>query len=204
MNKTYIFLAFILIALGLGMFVLDANEKTDELPPRKLLIDLNENTHYITTDELAARIIEGDPTIQLIDVRDPYDYMDFSLPGAESLPIADICTEVATEIFETEGKDFILFSNGDVDAGKAWMLVHRIGIERLYVLKGGLNNWIATIIKPSRPCETESQETIDLYQFRLGASQFFTGGSVSVTSDAPVEEVTFQRKKKKNVVEGGC
>ena len=157
MNKTYIFLAFILIALGLGMFVLDANEKTDELPPRKLLIDLNENTHYITTDELAARIIEGDPTIQLIDVRDPYDYMDFSLPGAESLPIADICTEVATEIFETEGKDFILFSNGDVDAGKAWMLVHRIGIERLYVLRG-CNKYLK--IRPYTPLHLFSKFNI--------------------------------------------
>ena len=50
----------------------------------------------------------------------------------------------------------------------------------------------------------EWQKAINLYQFRLGASQFFTGGSVSVISDAPAEEVTFKRKKKKNVVEGGC
>jgi hypothetical protein len=71
-------------------------------------------------------------------------------------------------------------------------------------LDGGLNRWIETIIRPSRPPDTEPQEVFDLYQFRLGASQFFTGGDVNVASEIPAEEIQFTRKKKKNVVEGGC
>lgn len=204
MNKSYIFLAIIVILLGLGLFVLEAKEQSNEISPEKLLIDLNENTRYISSDEIAHRIILGDPSIQLIDIRDPYDFMDFSLPGAESLPLSDICTDVAAEIFDMPGKDFILYSNGDVEANKAWLIAQRMGYPRLYVLEGGLNSWIKTIIKPGKPAESESQEAFDIYQSRLGASQYFTGGSVSVTSDAPAEEITFQRKKKKNVVEGGC
>jgi rhodanese-related sulfurtransferase len=204
MNKAYIFLALVLIALGLGLFILEANEPSEDLSAQQLLTDLNENTRYISTDELASRIIEGDPSIQLIDVRDPYDFMDFALPGAENLPITDLLTEVANDVFDMGGKDFIFYSNGDVEANKAWLIAQGVGKKRLYILEGGLNKWIETIIKPTRPAETESQDAIDLYQFRLGASQYFTGGSVSVSSDVPAEGVTFQRKKKKNVVEGGC
>ncbi len=204
MYKSYVFLAAIAILLGLGLFVIEANEKSDERTPESILVELNEGTRYITTDEVAKRIIDGDPSIQLIDVRDPYDFMDFGLPGAESFPTSDICTEVATELFDTPGKDFIFYSNGDVEANKAWMIATREGHGRLYVLRGGLNKWIETIIKPSRPADTEPQEVFDLYQFRLGASQYFTGGNANVASDVPAEEIQFTRKKKKNVVEGGC
>lgn len=204
MNKSYIFLALIAILLGIGLVVLEANEKSDERTPEQILIELNEGTRYITTDDLAQRIIEGDPSVQLIDVRDPYDFMDFALPGAESIPTSDICTEVASDLMNTPGKDFIFYSNGDVESNKAWLIANREGFERLYVLDGGLNRWIETIIRPSRPADTEPQEVFDLYQFRLGASQFFTGGDVNVASEMPAEEIQFTRKKKKNVVEGGC
>ncbi len=204
MNKTYLLLAFILLLLGLGLFMLEANEPNNELSPQEILTDLNENTRYVSTDELAQRLIEGDPSVQLIDIRDPYDFMDFALPGAENIPITDLLTEMATEIFTTPGKDIIFYSNGDVEANKAWMIAHRVGNKRLYILDGGLNQWIETIIKPERPEETQGQEAFDLYQFRQGASQYFTGGSVQVASEVPAEAIQFERKKKKNVVEGGC
>ena len=140
----------------------------------------------------------------MVDVRDPYDFMDFSLPGAESIPVSDLGTEVASELFQTPGMDFIFYSHGDVEANKAWLIANRMGFDRLYVLEGGLNRWIKTIIRPSRPADTEAQEAFDQYQFRLGASQFFTGGDMSVTTEVEAEEIQFERKKKKNVVEGGC
>lgn len=204
MNKTYVFLSALVVLLGVGLYVLEANETTDERPPEVILTDLNEGTRYVSTDELAERIVDGDPSIQMVDVRDPYDFMDFSLPGAKNIPISDLGTEVASDLFETPGRDFIFYSNGDVEANKAWLIANRMGFDRLYVLEGGLNRWIKTIIRPSRPADTEPQEAFDRYQFRLGASQFFTGGDMSVTTEVEAEEIQFERKKKKNVVEGGC
>lgn len=204
MNKTYVFLAVILILLGVGLVAFQAKQKSDERTPETILTDLNENTRYITTDELAKRLIEGDPSIQLVDVRDSYDFMDFSLPGAESIPVSDVCSKVASDLFNTPGKDFIFYSNGDVEANKAWMVATREGYNRLYVLEGGLNQWIGTIIKPTPPAETESQDAFDLYSFRLGASQFFTGGNANVATEVQAEPVQFERKKKKGAVEGGC
>ncbi len=204
MNKTYIILAGILIILGLGLFVLEAKEQNEEITPKELLTDLIENTRYVTSDDLACRIIEGDPSIQMIDVRDVYDFMDFSLPGAESIPISDLATDITGELLGVPGKDFIFYSNGDVEANKAWLISQRLGYNSLYILKGGLNKWIETIIKPQPPAESQPREAFDLYQFRLGASQYFTGDNATITTDAPALEIQFERKKKKGAVEGGC
>ncbi|MCF8367203.1 MAG: rhodanese-like domain-containing protein [Bacteroidales bacterium] len=204
MNKTYIILAMILIILGLGMFVLESKEQATGLSPEELLFDLNENTRYITADELASRIIDGDPSVQLIDVRDPLAFRNFSLPGAKNLPLANLCSEDVKTFFTIPGKDFILYSNGDVESNKAWVLSQRLGYKRLYILKGGLNHWIATIIKPIRPAETEPREVFDRYEFRLGASQYFTGGEIAPASNTPFETISIERKKKKSAVEGGC
>jgi len=204
MKKTYLILVAILILLSLGLFVLEARENNDKVTPMELLTDLIENTRYVTSDELASRIIERDPSIQLIDVRDPYDFMDFSLPGAENIPISDLSTEMTSELLSVPGKDFIFYSNGDVEANKAWMISQRLGYSRLYILKGGLNNWIKTIIKPQPPAESQALNAFDLYEFRLGASQYFTGGSAKIATDTPAQEIKFERKKKKAAVEGGC
>lgn len=204
MNKTYIILAMILILLGLGMFVLESKEQPTGLSPEELLFDLNENTRYITPDDLASRIIDGDPSVQLVDVRSKEDFTKFSLPGAKNIPLANICTEDAAAFFATPGKDFIMYSNGDVESNKAWVLTRRLGHKRLYILKGGLNHWIETIIKPTRPAETEPQEIFDRYEFRLGASQYFTGGGNVPAPEVPAETITIDRRKKKSAVEGGC
>jgi sulfur-carrier protein adenylyltransferase/sulfurtransferase len=204
MNKTYPLLAFILILLGLGMFVIEANDPGNERPPGKILTSLNENTRYVSVDELAHRIIEGDPSVQLIDVRPAADFKNFSLPGATHISLADLLSEESAEILTTPGKDFIFYSNGDVEANKAWMIAYRSGFSRLYVLDDGLNHWVNTIIKPSPPADTEPQEAFNQYRFRVGASIYFTGGSANVAKEVPTEEIQFERKKKKNVVEGGC
>ena len=69
MSKTYLFLAVLLILLGAGLVVLEGVPNDEQVPPDKILLELHENNRYITTDQLADRLIEGDPTVQLIDVR---------------------------------------------------------------------------------------------------------------------------------------
>jgi len=204
MNKTYIILALVLVVLGAGLFYFQGKPHVKEVQPKALLNDINENTRYVSVDELAERLIDGDPSVQLIDVRDPYDFMDFALPGAENMPLPEMLYEEYIQLLDAYGKDFIFYSNGDIQANQAWTIAHRMEYKNLYVLKGGLNCWFETIIQPKAPAESEPQEAIDLYQFRLGARQFFTGGSATIETATPAEGIEFTRKKKTNVVEGGC
>jgi rhodanese-related sulfurtransferase len=204
MNKTYIILASVLVLLGIGLVFLKANTNKDELNPEKLLTEINENTRYISTDELAKRIIESDPSVQLIDVRPANETAKFMLQGAINIPLTNLLNEDSQAVFGQDGKDFIFYSNDDIFANQAWTITRRLGIKNLHVLKGGLNYWAETILQPVAPAATEPQEAFDLYQARLGASQFFTGATLEVKKSEPLEKIDLKPKTKTKQVEGGC
>ena len=44
-------------------------------------------------------------------------------------------------------------------------------------MKGGLNEWVETIMNPQEPPATASSEIQEQYQFRMAASRYFAGGS---------------------------
>jgi hypothetical protein len=79
-----------------------------------------------------------------------------------------------------------------------------MGFNSIYVLQGGLNCWIRKIIQPVEPPETASQDEIDLYQFRKGASAFFTGAVVEAPDAGGKAGVKVVRRKKGAAVAGGC
>lgn len=204
MNKTYLILASLLILLGLGLVI--AGEGTDkkEIPPEKLLREVFEKTRYVSTDQLADRLIKKDPAVQLVDVRPMSEFNSFSLPGAVNITAENLFSEDAKSVFAQPGKDFILYSNDDVLANQIWQILRRTKVQRLYVLKEGLNCWVETILQPTPPSPTEPQEAFDLYQARVGASLFFKGSDVPMATEAPKQKIEVTRKAKKAKAEGGC
>jgi hypothetical protein len=85
------------------------------------------------------------------------------------------------------------------------MLTRQLGYKNNYVLQGGLNYWVETIVNPTPPPPTSPDEEIAKYDFRKGASQALGGGTVveSNTQVAPELPKIAPRPKKKRV-EGGC
>ena len=204
MNKAYYTLAVFLLLLGVGLLMLPDRENPDDYPPRELLGDLRNPSRFISADKVAEMIIDRDPTLVLVDVRDMYDYLDFSLPGAHSIPLEEILLYDWVDSLSYEQSKIVLFSNGDIKDDQAWMLLRRENHKNMHVLKGGLNFWFETIIQPVRPPETASDEEIDRYQFRRGASIYFTGGAAPIEAETGGEPVIVRKKTKSQVVEGGC
>jgi len=204
MNKAYYTLAVFLLLLGVGLVILPEREHPDKVSPRELLSDLRNPSRFISTDEVAEMIIDQDPTLLLVDVRDMYDFLDYSLPGAHSIPLEEILMYKWIDSLAYERSKIVLFSNSDILADQAWILLKREDHDNIHIMKGGLNCWFETIIQPSPPAETAADEEIDLYQFRKGASIYFLGGTAPVEQEAGNQTVVAKRKKKTKVVEGGC
>jgi len=204
MNKAYIVLTLLLILAGVGLLVLPEREHPEEATPRELLSDLRNPSRFISTDKVAEMLIEKDPTLVLVDVRDMYDYLDFSLPGAHSIPLEEILLYDWVDSLAYQQSKVVLFSNSDIRSEQAWMLLQRQNHENIHVMKGGLNHWFETIIRPTAPPETASTDEIDLFQFRKGASIYFTGGTAVIEPETGGEAVIVTRRKKTQVVEGGC
>ncbi len=204
MNIRYSLLIALVIILGVILLILPEKTHTEIISPDVLLNELKEQTHFKHTDEIAERIINQDPTILLIDVRMADYYFEYALPGAENIPLEDILHPDWEDILDQSDRDIVFYANADVYAEQAWMLARRMGYENLFVMKGGLNSWFETIMQPKPPAETASSSEIDRYQFRKGASIFFSGGQIITTDESAQETVVVTRKKKKSVVEGGC
>jgi rhodanese-related sulfurtransferase len=204
MNRNYIILALIFIILAGGILILPERENYQQIPPEELMREIIAPTRYVTTDQVSDMIIQRDPTLMLVDVRNEYDYFEYSLPGALNIPLDSLMAEDYRGYLGVEDMNVVFFSNDDIMADQAWVLSKRMGYQNLYVMKGGLNYWIKTIIQPERPDETASEEEFERYNSRRGASMYFTGADMATPDQTDKKPVVVQRKKKSTVAEGGC
>jgi rhodanese-related sulfurtransferase len=203
MNKNYIILFGLLIALSGGLLFLPEKTNYVQVNPENLMWDIAQPTRYITTDQVAKMMIEKDPLFQLVDVRQDYDFDEFSLPNSYNIPIDSILTEYANNVLEIDDVNTIFISDDDIRSDQAWVIAKRMGYKNIYVMKGGLNCWMETIINPTSPPESAPITEFELYKFRQGASMFFTGKKILVNTDNK-QSIKVHRKKKETVTEGGC
>lgn len=170
------------------------------------LIDLTQKADkFITSDELAKRIMNNDPSIVLIDLRSKKEFEQYSLPGAINIPIENLLDDQFKSVLDQKTYTNILFSNSSDLASKSWMILARVGYSNNYILEGGLNRWAETILRPTPPKQTAVSSEFVTYNFRRAASAYFVGSSVvdenkNVNNAAPVPTA----KKKKEAAGGGC
>ena len=211
MKKRYIFLAVVFISVAAGLLFLPNMKDKNPVKPTELLKDIHSSNRYINTDQLAKRIIDEDPIVFLVDVRDQSEFEKYSLPGATNIPLDQLLNEDWEGYINQDVYDVIFFSNDDILSEKAWVICKQLGYKNLYVLDGGLNYWFETIMQPKKPEATDPTEAFELYDFRTAASIYFGAGSVvvPVIKEKPAEKpkpkkVIPVQKKVKAEAEGGC
>ena len=207
----YKILAFIFVVLAGGLVLLPKYEKHEGISPEKLLSNALSTERYISTDELADRIINQDPSFILVDVRDLASYKKHSLKNSIHIPLDSILSESAKDYLDQDQYDLIFYSNNQFTADQAWMICKRLGYNNLFVLEGGVQSWFNTIINPVKPSENMTAQEFDIYSFRKAASMYF--GVVypediiqpkRIVKKAPPKKVVPVKKKKKMPMEGGC
>jgi rhodanese-related sulfurtransferase len=210
-KKRYIFMATVFVGLALLLVLLPEKHIQKELKSEKLLQEINDNTRYYSTDDVAEKIISGELYMQLIDVRTAEEFKAFHLKGAINIPIDSILNKdekgklVYEEILNQDLNANVLYSNGTIYSNQVWLLLRRLKFKNNYVMEGGLNKWIETIIKPKKPSVTASQEELDKYSFRRGASMYFGGGSVKTATVEEAPAITpIIKKSSSKEEEGGC
>ncbi len=188
-NKRYYFLAFLAIAMGVGLVLLPEKSNHKQFTADQLLSELNDPTRFVSSDEVADLIIQQDPTLLLVDVRNEEDFNAFSLPGAMNIPLGKLLEKEAQDIIGRDDLSIVFYSNDDIDAEKAWMVNRRKELIT-HVMKGGLNRWAETILNPPKPHFTADRKELNLYQFRMGANQYFAGAAVEI------EPAKFEKTKR--------
>lgn len=203
MNKNYIILTILMLVLAVGTLFLRMSNEPKQIDPEELLQEIIQPTRYVTTDQVAKMIIQGDPSLMLIDVRSTDEYIEYTLTGAVNIPLEDLLVEDNLLYLGIPGKKVVFVSNDDIKADQAWVLTKRLGYGSTYVLKGGINCWMQTIIDPQQPEETAAATDFETYSFRKGAQMYFTGAGSDDGGSNQVN-VQVQRRQKSNVAAGGC
>lgn len=201
-----VLLAMFILPLGLILAFVPANTTHPyKLSPQDLLEHVNSGMQYFTPDEVAHMIVSKDPSLVLIDVRAETEYEKYHLPGAINIPLASLLDDQWKDYVNQDLRYNVFYSNGTVNANQAWMLTRQLGYRNNYVLQGGLNYWVESIVNPAKPGSTSPNEEIAKYDFRKGAGQALGGGAVveSSTQLAPELPKIAPRPKKKRV-QGGC
>jgi rhodanese-related sulfurtransferase len=215
MNKGFIIVAVFIIGIAIVWYLPLKNNKTDSTAPQVLLSEIVDQTRFMSTDAIASRIINDDPSLLLLDVRSAYEFEEYSLPGAVNVPFETLLVSNWIDSLDVKNSDIVIFSNDDLYADQAWFLLRQEEYKNTYIMKGGLNEWFTTIMLPEKPNVEASTEAFELYSFRKGASLYF-GGSIQevpiakekekvtqVKAPAPKKKVEVKQKVKKPA-EGGC
>ena len=192
--NTRVILTIIFISFGSIAAILPKQKTSSiRLDADELLREIKLETYKVTSDELADLLINLDPTLLLIDVRDSVEYGKYHLPGAVNIPLKELLDEKWLPYIDQISKKNIFYSNGTTLSSEAWIITRQLGFKNNYVLAGGLNNWFETIIKPTHPGNQATSEELDLFDRRKAATD-----QISAPALPPVP-----RKQKKRV-QGGC
>jgi rhodanese-related sulfurtransferase len=201
-----LYLAIFIIPLGLILAAVPADTTHPyKLSPKELLEHVNSGMQYFSPDEVAHMIVSKDPSLVLIDVRSEDEYEKFHLPGAINIPLSSLLEDQWKDYIHQDLRYNVFYSNSTVNANQAWMLSRQLGYRNNYVLQGGLNYWVETIMNPEKPASTSPDEEIARYNFRQGAGQALGGGAdVETSSQTAPELPKIAPRPQKKRVQGGC
>jgi rhodanese-related sulfurtransferase len=199
LKKIYIAVSGLAVIIGLSAFV---------MPDRKeaLLNELNNtafvssyNTEYMTSDELAFRIIDKDADIQIIDLRAQKEYDSLPLPQSTRFSLAALLEKDAYKLLSVKGKINVITANDELTAKKGYILCKGLGYENLYVLQGGLNQFRKDIIDFKLSDKPSSGGLSDTEKFRTKAALLIP----KLIQENKLKNTGTEKKQAKRVI-GGC
>jgi len=201
-------LSVIILSLGIIIAAVPKDTTTPyKLTAEQILDEMKSGTQYLHPDLIAQMLVEGDPTLQLIDVRPASEFEKYHLPGAINIPFDDLLSPEHQYMLNQGVMMNVLYANGTTRANEAWMLIRQLGYDNNYVLTGGLNYWVETILNPQAPAATSPDDEFARYDFRKAASGALGGGAVAPAEQGSTTPVAIPRprpQQKKQAVQGGC
>jgi rhodanese-related sulfurtransferase len=105
----------------------------------------------ISVDELAVRLADKDPQLQLIDVREPHEVETASIKGFEILPLSQYeqwSGQIKTR-FNPEAETLIMCHHG-IRSAQMCQWLQSIGFTNVKNIAGGIDAY-ALLVDPSVP-----------------------------------------------------
>ncbi|NHZ72611.1 MAG: YeeE/YedE family protein [Aquificales bacterium] len=106
---------------------------------------LEERAVQIHPGELLHVIDDNGIKVVMLDIRQEGDYNLFHILDSRNVPTSEIDSGVIEELhFEPANTVFVVMGNEETAATDAWKILVAEAVPNVYILEGGINNWIAT------------------------------------------------------------
>ena len=149
-------------------------------------------------DELAFRIVDHEPRVQIVDLRSPKAYAAFALPGSREIQMTDFFGKDPIEVLSRRHVKKVLVADTEREERAACLLLERLGYENVVALKGGLPSFRMTILTAATVVPTGGRWDEDVRRFRETARAQILQMIASAKDARPKEP------KKVKKVQGGC
>jgi len=193
--------------------------RTETIP--QLNADPIVNTYKYTADEmLLNRLVFITPAEAFkakynqamnpvyLDVRTEADYNLYHIEDAVNVPLARIQEVIPVLLTEPPANTvFILMSNDETAAVDAWKILSASSVQNVYILEGGVNNWIAFFGTEEKTLQPKPGAGDDELGFIFPAA---LGSSYESCSPSPIEyenlefEAKIKLQLKRDKSGGGC
>jgi rhodanese-related sulfurtransferase len=118
-------------------------DRWSKIAPEKSL-ELDARAYQIHPGELLHTMHDHKLNLIMLDVRDEADYNMFHLLDARHTPPEAIPDMIDELIAEPANTVYVVMSNDETTATEAWKVLVAESVPNVYILDGGINNWLDT------------------------------------------------------------
>jgi rhodanese-related sulfurtransferase len=98
----------------------------------------------ITPAEVFKTVYNQNVNLIMLDVRPESDFNLYHIKGALNIPLEKLPGVIPDLLTEPPANSvFVLMSNDEIAATQAWKQLVASAVPNVYILEGGINNWIA-------------------------------------------------------------
>jgi len=183
-----------LVTLALGLFMLSTATTGASAEPvestavtavdeQALMESVEQALDHIEPEELAARLMAGEPGLLVVDVRPAAEFSGFHIRGALNAPLAELAETL--QPYRNRGL-IVLYSNGMTHPAQARDSLQRRGFGNVYILTDGLQGFRDRCLKPVS-LRTEPLTAGDAARVNAWRAFFATPAKVGPSSEAANE-----------------
>ncbi|MBN1450446.1 MAG: YeeE/YedE family protein [Anaerolineales bacterium] len=158
--------------------------------------------------ELLTTLADNRLITSIIDVRPEADYNLFHIVNSVNIPAAEIKAAIPALLADqTPNKVHVVVSNDEAAATDVWRTLVAEAVPNVYILEGGINNWIAVFGQDEdgiRPLASDAEEVLR-YTFPAALGNRYECANPSPLREWELEfESKIQLQLKRDKSGGGC
>jgi rhodanese-related sulfurtransferase len=200
-------LAFVLVIV-IGLLTLNKPDLKYKLTVEESLEQFINNEDHVYPEDLVGMIEMEEAGFILIDIRNPFEYIEGHIDGAVNIPSNSLLDKENLKMFNELASDsvsIIIYGQTQLEANGPWMILKQMGYNNFKVLLGGYHYFT------TGPLDFYDMPEIPEYLVEEAAYDFYgvMEAMGSITEEGPDDasqsiSVVPVRKTKTSAVEGGC